>query len=103
MDVGSIGQTGLNIANLATAAQGSTVSNATNQDSAAKRIQQEVMAAGSAEATQVRASNARQGTANVDQAEEYVEQARQTEAYDATSQVVQAQNQMVGRAINLMA
>lgn len=97
MEVSSIGQSGLNMASMA------PVANVSNQDAATRRAQQEEVTAKSSEATQVRATEVRQGAANVDQSEEYIDQARQLEAYDSNSRVVEGQNQMVGKAINLTA
>lgn len=105
MDVNSMGLSGMNTAALGMAVSANNVANVNTKDFKAKRMEQEDLAQGGTRPAAIRESeepSTPEGS-NVDLASEFTNQITQSGAYKANLKVIEAQNQLLGTALNLKA
>lgn len=105
MDAGAIGLSGIRTAALGVAVAANNVANAQTDGFRALRMDQEDMAGGGVRPATLRASEeAREpGGSNVDLATEMTGLTMQSGAYAANLKVLEAQEQMLGQALDLRA
>jgi flagellar hook protein FlgE len=105
MDVNAMGLSGMSTAALGMAVSANNVANVNTKDFKAKRMEQEDLAQGGTRPAAIRESQeppAPEGS-NVDLASEMTNQISQSGAYKANLKMVEAQNQLLGTALNLKA
>lgn len=105
MDLSAVGLSGMRAAAVGINATANNVANAQSVDYRAKRVDQTARAEGGVDATSLRESpepTMPEGS-NVDLATEATNLITQSRAYEASMKVVQAQDQLLGQALDLKA